>query len=111
MAAEAGRISEDALLGGKVILRQPVRGHRFGHDAVLLAAATPAQAGQHVVELGSGVGAAGAGYVDGLAFDSADDGFESSLDCGEAGLDLPAVEIGSVVGKCDFDTAHLKTAP
>lgn len=59
MAAEAGRISEDALLGGKVILRQPVRGHRFGHDAVLLAAATPAQAGQHAVELGSGVGAAG----------------------------------------------------
>ena len=59
MPAEAGRVSEDALLGGKVILRQPVRGHRFGHDAVLLAAATPAQAGQHAVELGSGVGAAG----------------------------------------------------
>ena len=59
MAAEAGRISEDALLGGKVILRQPVCGHRFGHDAVLLAAATPAQAGQHAVELGCGVGAAG----------------------------------------------------
>jgi tRNA1(Val) A37 N6-methylase TrmN6 len=59
MAAEAERISEDALLGGKVVLRQPVRGHRFGHDAVLLAAATPAQAGQYAVELGSGVGAAG----------------------------------------------------
>jgi tRNA1(Val) A37 N6-methylase TrmN6 len=59
MAAEADRVSEDALLGGKVVLRQPVRGHRFGHDAVLLAAATPAQAGQYAVELGSGVGAAG----------------------------------------------------
>jgi tRNA1(Val) A37 N6-methylase TrmN6 len=59
MPTEAGRVSEDALLGGKVILRQPERGHRFGHDAVLLAAATPAQAGQHAVEFGSGVGAAG----------------------------------------------------
>ena len=59
MPAEACRVSEDALLGGKVILRQPACGHRFGHDAVLLAAATPAQAGQHAVELGSGVGAAG----------------------------------------------------
>lgn len=59
MAAKAGRISEDALLGGRLILRQPLRGHRFGHDAVLLAAATPARPGQHAVELGAGVGAAG----------------------------------------------------
>jgi tRNA1(Val) A37 N6-methylase TrmN6 len=67
--AEAGAISEDALLGGRLILRQPVRGHRFGHDAVLLAAATPARAGQHAIELGAGVGAAGlalAWRVDGL---------------------------------------------
>jgi hypothetical protein len=69
MTAEAGAISEDALLGGRLILRQPVRGHRFGHDAVLLAAATPARAGQHAIELGAGVGAAGlalAWRVDGL---------------------------------------------
>jgi tRNA1(Val) A37 N6-methylase TrmN6 len=59
MAAEAVRFSEDALLGGKLVLRQPLRGHRFGHDAVLLAAATPARPGQHAIELGAGVGAAG----------------------------------------------------
>jgi tRNA1(Val) A37 N6-methylase TrmN6 len=59
MAAEADRFSDDALLGGKLVLRQPLRGHRFGHDAVLLAAATPARPGQHAIELGAGVGAAG----------------------------------------------------
>ncbi|MFY9772929.1 MAG: methyltransferase, partial [Xanthobacteraceae bacterium] len=41
MTAAADSTSEDALLGGKLTLRQPLRGHRFGHDAVLLAAATP----------------------------------------------------------------------
>jgi tRNA1(Val) A37 N6-methylase TrmN6 len=70
MSAGAHPISEDALLGGKLTLRQPLRGHRFGHDAVLLAAAVPAWAGQHAIELGAGVGPAGlalARRVDGLA--------------------------------------------
>lgn len=52
-------VTEDAFLGGRLRLRQPRRGHRAGHDAMLLAAATPAQAGQRVVEFGAGVGAAG----------------------------------------------------
>jgi len=52
-------VSEDAILGGRVRLRQPRRGHRVGHDAVLLAATCPAQAGDAVVDLGAGVGAAG----------------------------------------------------
>jgi tRNA1(Val) A37 N6-methylase TrmN6 len=52
-------VSEDAILGGRLRLRQPRRGHRVGHDAVLLAAACPARAGDAVVELGAGVGAAG----------------------------------------------------
>jgi len=51
--------SEDAVLGGRLTLRQPVRGHRVGHDAILLAAATAAHAGDHAVDLGAGVGAAG----------------------------------------------------
>lgn len=51
--------SEDAVLGGRLILRQPLTGHRVGHDAILLAAATCAHAGEHAVELGAGVGAAG----------------------------------------------------
>jgi tRNA1(Val) A37 N6-methylase TrmN6 len=59
MSGEAGPISEDAVLDGKLVLRQPLRGHRFGHDSVLLAAATAARSGEHAVELGAGVGAAG----------------------------------------------------
>ena len=55
----ADGVSEDALLGGRLRLKQPRRGHRFGHDAVLLAAACPAQPGECVVDLGAGVGAAG----------------------------------------------------
>jgi len=59
MAAAIEPTSEDALLGGQLVLRQPLRGHRFGHDAVLLAAATPARTGEHAIEFGAGVGAAG----------------------------------------------------
>jgi tRNA1(Val) A37 N6-methylase TrmN6 len=51
--------SEDAVLGGRLRLRQPLRGHRVGHDAILLAAATGGHAGEHALDLGAGVGAAG----------------------------------------------------
>lgn len=51
--------SEDAVLGGRLRLRQPLRGHRVGHDAILLAAAVGARAGEQAVDLGAGVGAAG----------------------------------------------------
>jgi tRNA1(Val) A37 N6-methylase TrmN6 len=52
-------VTEDLVLGGALRLRQPGRGHRVGHDAILLAAVCPARAGEHLVELGAGVGAAG----------------------------------------------------
>jgi tRNA1(Val) A37 N6-methylase TrmN6 len=51
--------TEDAFLGGRLRLRQPGSGHRVGHDAVLLAAATLAREGDRAVEFGAGVGAAG----------------------------------------------------
>ena len=51
--------TDDAVLGGRLILRQPKKGHRVGHDAILLAAAVDAKEGEHAVELGTGVGAAG----------------------------------------------------
>jgi tRNA1(Val) A37 N6-methylase TrmN6 len=51
--------TEDAFLGGALRLRQPRQGHRAGHDAILLAAATPAREGQRIVDFGAGVGAAG----------------------------------------------------
>jgi len=52
-------VTEDAFLGGKLRLCQPKSGHRAGHDAMLLSAATPARPGDRVVELGAGIGAAG----------------------------------------------------
>jgi tRNA1(Val) A37 N6-methylase TrmN6 len=52
-------VTDDAVLGGRLRLKQPKRGHRVGHDAILLAATCPAHAGERVVDLGAGVGAAG----------------------------------------------------
>ena len=60
---ESSELTTDAALGGRLTLTQPRRGHRFGHDAILLAAATPARAAQRVVEFGAGVGAAGLALI------------------------------------------------
>jgi tRNA1Val (adenine37-N6)-methyltransferase len=51
-------IAEDRFLNGKVTVRQPVDGFRSGLDAVMLAAAIPASAGDEVLELGAGTGTA-----------------------------------------------------
>ena len=59
MSEFLGETTEDAFLGGALRLRQPKSGHRAGHDAMLLAAATLARPGDRVVEFGAGVGAAG----------------------------------------------------
>src|ERR1700756_4476236 len=56
---DASEFTEDAFLGGQLRLRQPKSGPRAGHEAMLLAAATPAQPGDRVVDFGAGVGAAG----------------------------------------------------
>jgi tRNA1(Val) A37 N6-methylase TrmN6 len=56
---ELGEFTEDLFLGGRLRLRQPKSGHRAGHDAMLLAAAVSADAGDRVVDFGAGVGAAG----------------------------------------------------
>lgn len=50
--------SDDTLLGGRVLLRQPRAGYRAAIDPVLLAAFCPAEAGQAVCEFGGGTGAA-----------------------------------------------------
>lgn len=55
-------ITDDALLDGRLCLFQPARGHRAGHDALLLAASAPKGA-RHAVDLGAGVGAAGLAYA------------------------------------------------
>src|SRR5712664_763052 len=59
MTDPAGEFTEDAFLGGRLRLRQPKSGHRAGHDAMLLAAATSARSGDRVVAFGAGIGAAG----------------------------------------------------
>ena len=51
--------TDEAILGGRLRLLQPRTGHRVGHDAILLAAATTAHAGEHAIDLGAGVGAVG----------------------------------------------------
>ena len=55
----ADQCTEDAFLGGQLRLRQPKSGHRAGHDAILLAAATSAKPGDRVADFGAGIGAAG----------------------------------------------------
>lgn len=55
---ETPGIVENALLGGRVRLRQPAKGYRAGLDAALLAAATSgAKSGQRLIEAGCGAGA------------------------------------------------------
>jgi len=52
--------SADAFLGGRVVARQPAAGrHRAGLEAVLIAAAVPADFAGVAVDLGAGVGVAG----------------------------------------------------
>jgi tRNA1(Val) A37 N6-methylase TrmN6 len=54
-------VTDDAFLGGKIRLLQPVKGFRSGLDAMLLAAAVPASGigTCRVIDAGSGAGAVG----------------------------------------------------
>jgi tRNA1(Val) A37 N6-methylase TrmN6 len=80
MTDPAAEFTEDAFLGGQLRLRQLKSGHRAGHDAMLLAAATPARSGDRVVDFGAGVGAAGLAVAKRVA-----------------GIDLVMVEIDEVL--------------
>ena len=91
---EAGRFTEDAFLGGRLRLRQPKTGHRAGHDAMLLAAVTRAQAGNRVVDLGAGVGAAGLALASRVA-----------------GIELVLVEIDSGLAALARDNAQANAIP
>lgn len=51
--------TRDAFLDGRLWLTQPEKGHRAGHDALLLAASLTPKPGAHAVDLGAGVGTAG----------------------------------------------------
>jgi tRNA1(Val) A37 N6-methylase TrmN6 len=58
MPEDGTPVSEDALLGGRVRLRQPIDGSRVSIDAVFLAASVPVAPGQLVLDIGCGTGAA-----------------------------------------------------
>jgi tRNA1Val (adenine37-N6)-methyltransferase len=51
-------LTDDAFLCGRLQLWQPRKGYRAATDPVLLAASVPAKAGQRVLDLGCGAGAA-----------------------------------------------------
>jgi len=55
---DGAALSEDALLGGRVRIRQPVDGARVSIDPVFLASAVPVNAGELVLDIGCGTGAA-----------------------------------------------------
>lgn len=57
-AFDIAELTEDHFLGGRLRLLQPRMGYRAATDPVLLAAAIPAKAGQSVLDLGCGAGAA-----------------------------------------------------
>lgn len=81
--------TEDAFLGGQLRVRQFKSGHRAGHDAVLLAAATAARPGDRVADLGAGAGVAGLAVAKRVA-----------------GIDLVLVEINAALA--DLARANAK---
>jgi tRNA1(Val) A37 N6-methylase TrmN6 len=91
---EACEFTEDAFLDGRLRLRQPRSGHRAGHDAMLLAAATPARSGDRVVDFGAGVGAAGLAVAKRVA-----------------GIELVLVEIDAALAALARDNAAANAVP
>jgi tRNA1(Val) A37 N6-methylase TrmN6 len=57
-AGKTREVVEDALLDGRLRLRQPAKGYRVAIDPVFLAAAVPARPNTYALDLGCGVGAA-----------------------------------------------------
>ncbi len=53
-----------------------------------------------------GIGASAAGHVHRLALHAGDDFFQQALDGRQAGLHLPAVKRGAIVGELNADAAH-----
>lgn len=50
--------TDDGLLDGRIVLRQPAKGYRAAIDPLLLAGAVPARGAMHILDLGCGAGAA-----------------------------------------------------
>jgi tRNA1(Val) A37 N6-methylase TrmN6 len=59
LATNCPKAEPDRLYDGRLVLRQPEKGHRIGTDAVLLAAAAPPLPRGLIVDVGAGAGAVG----------------------------------------------------
>lgn len=107
--------TEGCLLDGRVRYAQPADGYRTGIEPVLLAASVAAQAGQRVLEAGTG---AGAGLLCLVARVPGISGVGVEIDPEmaaltrrnieanhEAGLSIVTGDIGEFNGKADFDHA------
>ena len=57
MSSTEPDVTEDALLGGRIRVRQPARGYRVNVDTLLLAQAVEALSGVRLLEAGCGIGA------------------------------------------------------
>ncbi|MDH5749555.1 MAG: methyltransferase [Rhodospirillales bacterium] len=101
-------ISEDALLGGRVRLRQPKQGYRAAIDPVFLAAAVPAKAGEIVLDAGSGAGAAAlslAVRMEGVRVT----GIE--LNAATAGLARENADLNGLAGRLEFIHGDILSPP
>ena len=56
----------------------------------------------------AGIGAARTRYMHRPAFDAADDFFQDTLNCRQSRLDLPAIEIGTVIRYFESQSAHVR---
>lgn len=101
-------ISEDALLGGRVRLRQPKQGYRAAIDPVFLAAAVPAKPSETVLDAGSGAGAAAltlAVRVEGVRVT----GIE--LDAAAAGLARENADLNGLADRVEFFNGDILAPP
>lgn len=56
--SEENTYTDDSLLGGRLIIRQPIQGYRIAIDPLLLSAAISVEPGESILDVGAGVGAA-----------------------------------------------------
>ena len=92
------------MLGGQITLRQHKHGHRVGTDAVLLAAALPADAQGHAIDAGAASGAVGlmmARRAPALTVDLVE------IDPHEAALAAHNIEANALSSRCRVITADL----
>src|ERR1700741_5486363 len=86
--------TQDAFLGGQLLLRQPKSGHRAGHDTMLLAASCRVRVGERVVAFGAGGGPAGLAVARRFC-----------------AVDLTLVEIAAGLAQSPRDNAAAKARP